>query len=67
MMSFTKYACRNMKMNLPDESQLIIAKIYAERFCSTKANNYFEGLNNEKSLKYSYLITKSGCLMDNLN
>ena len=37
-----------------DESQIIIANKYAERFCSAKADNFFEGLDNEKTLKYSY-------------
>ena len=37
-----------------DKSQIIIANIYAERFCSAKADHYFEGLDNEKALKYSY-------------
>ena len=37
-----------------DKSQIIIANKYAERFCSAKADHYFEGLENEKTLKYSY-------------
>ena len=37
-----------------EKSQLIIAKKYAERFCSAKADHFFEGLDNEKTLKYSY-------------
>tara|TARA_Y100001968_G_scaffold96161_1_gene86248 strand:+ start:450 stop:797 length:348 start_codon:yes stop_codon:yes gene_type:complete len=37
-----------------DKSQIIIANKYAERFCSAKADNFFEGLDNEKTLKYSY-------------
>ena len=37
-----------------DKSQILIANKYAERFCSTKADHYFEGLDNEKTLKYSY-------------
>ena len=37
-----------------DKSQIIIANKYAESFCSTKADHYFEGLDNEKTLKYSY-------------
>ena len=37
-----------------DKSQIIIANKYAERFCSAKADHYFEGLDNEKTLKYSY-------------
>tara|TARA_B100000214_G_scaffold281239_1_gene210861 strand:+ start:551 stop:898 length:348 start_codon:yes stop_codon:yes gene_type:complete len=35
-------------------SELIIASKYAERFCSAKEDNFFEGLENEKTLKYSY-------------
>ena len=37
-----------------DMSQILIANKYAERFCSAKADHYFEGLDNEKTLKYSY-------------
>ena len=37
-----------------DKSQIIIANKYAESFCSAKADHYFEGLDNEKTLKYSY-------------
>ena len=37
-----------------DKTQIIIANKYAERFCSAKADHYFEGLDNEKTLKYSY-------------
>ena len=36
-----------------DKSQIIIANKYAERFCSAKADHFFEGLDNEKTLKYS--------------
>ena len=37
-----------------DKSQLIIANKYADRYCSAKKDNFFEGLDNEKTLKYSY-------------
>ena len=37
-----------------NKSQLINANKYAERYCSAKADNFFEGLANEKTLKYSY-------------
>ena len=37
-----------------NKSQIIIANKYAERFCSAKADHYFDGLDNEKTLKYSY-------------
>ena len=37
-----------------DTSQILIANKYAERFCSAKADHYFEGLDNERTLKYSY-------------
>ena len=37
-----------------DKSQIIIANKYAERFCSAKADHFFKGLDNEKTLKYSY-------------
>tara|TARA_Y100001968_G_scaffold125470_1_gene114454 strand:+ start:786 stop:1079 length:294 start_codon:yes stop_codon:yes gene_type:complete len=36
------------------KSEPIIANKYAERFCNAKENNYFEGLENEMTLKYSY-------------
>tara|TARA_Y100001968_G_C19073798_1_gene579698 strand:- start:23 stop:373 length:351 start_codon:yes stop_codon:yes gene_type:complete len=34
--------------------EMIVANKYAERFCSAKSDNFFEGLENEKTLKYSY-------------
>tara|TARA_Y100001968_G_scaffold332469_1_gene390746 strand:- start:2169 stop:2606 length:438 start_codon:yes stop_codon:yes gene_type:complete len=37
-----------------DESQIIITDKYADRFCSAKDDHFFEGLDNEKALKYSY-------------
>ena len=37
-----------------NKSQLIIANKYADRYCSAKKDNFFEGLDNEKTLKYSY-------------
>tara|TARA_B100000902_G_C26902624_1_gene712868 strand:+ start:163 stop:507 length:345 start_codon:yes stop_codon:yes gene_type:complete len=37
-----------------DKSQIIISNKYADRFCNAKANHFFEGLDNEKTLKYSY-------------
>ncbi len=37
-----------------NNTQIIIANKYAEKFCSAKSDNYFEGLDNEKTLKYSY-------------
>ena len=40
--------------SIPDKSQIIIANKYAERYCSAKADHFFKGLNNEKTLKYSY-------------
>ena len=40
--------------SIQNKSQIIIANKYAERFCSTKADHFFEGLDNEKTLKYSY-------------
>ena len=35
-------------------SQIIIAQEYAEKFCKAKDDKFFEGLENEKTLKYSY-------------
>ena len=40
--------------SIPVKSQIKIATKYAERFCSAKADHFFEGLDNEKTLKYSY-------------
>ena len=37
-----------------DKSKIQIANKYAESFCSARADHYFEGLDNEKTLKYSY-------------
>ena len=42
------------KESIHNKSQLKIANNYAERFCNAKENNFFEGLDNEKTLKYSY-------------
>ena len=42
------------KESNPNKSELIIANKYAERFCNAKDNNYFEGLDDELTLKYSY-------------
>ena len=40
--------------SIPVKSQIKIATKYAERFCSAKGDHFFEGLDNEKTLKYSY-------------
>ena len=37
-----------------NKSQIIIADKYADRFCSAKNDHFFNGLDNEKTLKYSY-------------
>ncbi len=37
-----------------NKSQEITTDKYADRYCSAKADNFFEGLENEKTLKYSY-------------
>ena len=42
------------KESILDESQIKITNVYAERYCNAKADNFFEGLDNEKTLKYSY-------------
>ena len=42
------------KESLLNKSQLIITNKYADRYCSAKRDNFFEGLDNEKTLKYSY-------------
>ena len=51
-LSFKVYAFENE--SALDKSQIIIAEKYAERFCNAKADHFFEGLDNEKILKYSY-------------
>ena len=38
-----------------NKSQQEIAKKYAENYCSAIDGNFFEGLDNEKTLKKSYL------------
>ena len=40
--------------NLINSSQIIITKQYAESYCNAKADHFFDGLDNEKTLKYSY-------------
>ena len=37
-----------------NKSKIIIHNKYAETFCNAKADNFFKGLDNEKTLKYSY-------------
>ncbi len=37
-----------------NKSQITIANKYADRFCSAKADHFFDGLDNEKTLKFSY-------------
>ena len=37
-----------------NKSQALTTSKYADRYCSAKADNFFEGLENEKTLKYSY-------------
>ena len=51
-LSFKVYASENE--SALDNSQIIISDNYAERFCNAKADHFFEGLDNEKILKYSY-------------
>ena len=50
--SFNVHAFENE--TILNKSQIIIANKYAERFCSAKADNFFEGLDKETTLKYSY-------------
>ena len=52
VLSFNVHASENE--TILKKSQIIIANKYAERFCSAKADHFFEGLDNEKTLKYSY-------------
>ena len=44
----------NENESILEKSQIIIVNKYAERFCNAKADHFFEGLDNEKTLKYSY-------------
>ena len=40
--------------NLLNSSKIKITNQYAESFCNAKADHFFDGLDNEKTLKYSY-------------
>ena len=40
--------------SIQNNSQKITTENIAEKFCSAKADHFFEGLDNEKTLKYSY-------------
>ena len=40
--------------NFLNSSQIKITNQYAESFCNAKADHFFDGLDNEKTLKYSY-------------
>ena len=40
--------------NFLNSSQIKITNQYAESFCNAKADHFFDGLANEKTLKYSY-------------
>ena len=42
------------KESIINKSQLIIARNYAEKYCNAKDDNFFKGLDNEKTLKNSY-------------
>ena len=37
-----------------NNSQITIVNKYADRFCSAKGDHFFDGLDNEKTLKFSY-------------
>ena len=49
-------ALASEKESIDNNSKLIIANKYAERYCNAKDDNFFEGLDNERTLKYSYFI-----------
>ena len=51
--SFDQISALENEVN-QNNSSIIIANKYAEIYCSAKADNFFEGLENEKNLKYSY-------------
>jgi len=40
--------------SIQNYSKIKIIKKYTEKFCKSKEDNFFEGLENEKTLKYSY-------------
>ena len=40
--------------SIQNSSQKITTEKIAEKFCSAKTDNFFKGLDNEKTLKYSY-------------
>ena len=40
--------------SIQNYSKIKIIKKYADKFCNSKDDNFFEGLENEKTLKYSY-------------
>ena len=40
--------------SIQSNSQKVNSDKIAEKFCSAKADHFFEGLDNEKTLKYSY-------------
>ena len=52
--SFSSKVYASENRTLLNESQIQIANKYAEKYCSAKADHFFEGLDNEKTLKYSY-------------
>jgi len=37
-----------------NNTKKVITNIYADKYCSAKGDHFFEGLDNEKMLKYSY-------------
>tara|TARA_Y100001968_G_C18945026_1_gene520540 strand:- start:204 stop:551 length:348 start_codon:yes stop_codon:yes gene_type:complete len=51
--SFNQISALENKIN-QNNSSINIANKYAEIYCNAKADNFFEGLENEKELKYSY-------------
>ena len=56
LLIFNVYSCNvNASGNAPENmSEVVIAAKYAESICNAKADHFFEGLDNEKALKYSY-------------
>ena len=41
-------------LNLSKTIPKLTAEKFSEKFCSAKSDHFFEGLDNEKTLKYSY-------------
>ena len=54
----TIFFCRTVNASenesIQNYSKIKIIQKYADKFCNSKEDSFFEGLENEKTLKYSY-------------